>query len=111
MSVEAWLAANPDKAHAFKADNRIRDDLRVAAETHLEPIPTTMRLAELRRAGADAHRRMVRRAVASVVLLIVGGVGGWAARDGLSPPSTLGTMADATAAWRVFAHFVSVMRQ
>lgn len=102
--IEAWLAAHPDEARAVKSDMLIRASLRAAAEAQIEPIPTSMRLAELRRANADSNRAPWRRMAAAIVLLAIGGASGWAVRDGLTPVSTVGTMADATAAWRVFAN-------
>ncbi|MDZ4790323.1 MAG: anti-sigma factor [Hyphomicrobiales bacterium] len=102
--VEAWLAAHPGKAHTLDADRRIRATLRAAADALIEPVPASMRVAELRRATAVARGRLWRSAAAAVMLIMLGGSGGWVLRAALSPSSTVGTMTDATSAWRIFAN-------
>ncbi|MBC8051043.1 MAG: anti-sigma factor [Chitinophagales bacterium] len=102
--VEAWLAAHPGKAYTFDVDKRIRADLRDAADTLVEPVPASMRVAELRHSTAVARERLWRSAAAAIMFIMLGGAGGWVLRTALSPSSTVGTMADATAAWRIFAN-------
>lgn len=101
--VEAWLAAHPAQAQAVEADRRIRQTLRTVAAQQLEPIPAALRLEELRQRRASSKQSFARIA-AAVLLIAVGASSGWALRAYWEPPGGAGTMADATAAWRIFAN-------
>lgn len=102
--VKSWLAAHPAQAEAVDAHRRILASLRVEADALLEPIPADLRVRELRERKQGRTRTRMPYAAAAVVLLAIGGASGWAIRSSFEPLSTAGTMADATAAWRIFAN-------
>ena len=80
--LDSYLASHPDEAARVQADRTIRIALRerLAARAS-EPIPARLRtaaiLAETRRLRAA---RLV-QALAACLVLVVGGAGGWLARD------------------------------
>jgi anti-sigma factor RsiW len=81
-AVEAYLAANPDQRERIEQDGVVRQQLRQAfAEPIDELIPSRLRISRLQ---AERRRRTYSRlgaAAAALVLLIVGGLGGWVARN------------------------------
>jgi anti-sigma factor RsiW len=111
--VDAYLAAQPEVRTRLQRYVEQQDLLRAAfAEQTAGPTPTRLRVARLL---AEQRRRSYQRfarVAAAVVLLVAGGVGGWAARDVARPflPSANPAVsnartitADAIAAYRVFS--------
>ncbi len=81
-AVDSYLAANPDEAARLRRDREIRDELRLAwAADSYDPLPARLRMVRL----IDARRRRQQwrlgAAAAAVLLFVLGGLGGWAARD------------------------------
>jgi anti-sigma factor RsiW len=80
--VEGYLASRPEEAARVEADRAIRAGLRERLASKADdPVP-----ARLRAAAFVAERRRVRnarltRALAACLVLLVGGAGGWLARD------------------------------
>jgi anti-sigma factor RsiW len=113
-AVEAYLAAQPEEKARLQRHAEIREALSNAFAGQLEePTPNRLRVARI---IAGKRRRVYLRcgaAAAAVVLLVAGGIGGWAARDlGVGAPRPRQTAqaatereitADAVAAFRVFA--------
>jgi len=110
-AVGSYLAAHPEIRERLSQFAEQRQALRAAFGERAEgPIPTRLRLTRL---IAERQRRRGRRLAeiaAAILLVALGGIGGWTARDLMSPraspPSALaaGTiMADALAAHRTFA--------
>lgn len=111
--VDAYLAAQPEARARLQRYVEQQELLRAAfAEQTAGPIPARLRVTRLL---AEQRRRSYQRfarIAAAVVLVVAGGVGGWAARDVARPflPSTnpAGSnartiTADAIAAYRVFS--------
>jgi anti-sigma factor RsiW len=109
--VDAYLAAQPEARARLQRYAEQQQLLRTAfADETAGAIPTRLRVARL---VAEQRRRRYQRfarIAAAVVLVIAGGIGGWAARDVATPFSTNPTVsnartitADAIAAHRVFA--------
>ncbi|MBV8122346.1 MAG: anti-sigma factor [Alphaproteobacteria bacterium] len=113
--VEAYLAGQPEEKARLQRDAEIREALRGGFAGELEePIPNRLRVIRL---IAEKRRRLYWRygaAAAALVLLVLGGIGGWAARGlgvGLAQPSQTAQAAatereitaDALAAHRVFS--------
>jgi anti-sigma factor RsiW len=114
-AVDAYLAAHPGEKARLQHYAEQRQLLRDAfAAMTAEPIPVHLRVARL----LAEHRRrrywQLGAAAAAVVFLVVGGIGGWAARNwgiGLLPPNQSeqaaaterAITADALAAHRVFS--------
>jgi anti-sigma factor RsiW len=86
-AVERYLAEHPDVAQRIEAQARQRADLRDAlAPIAEEPLPPNLnldRLIEFRRRPSRAHWRNV---AAAVLLVAIGGAGGWLARDQAAVP-------------------------
>jgi len=106
--VETYLAAHPEERERLSQYAEQREALRAALGTASEtPMPTRLQishlLAEQRR---HLHRRLVQIA-ASIVLVFLGGIGGWAARD-LVPRLT--SSASATLASTVFDDAIAAHR-
>ena len=108
---DAYLAAHPDEQARFSEYAVQRQALREAfVEQFDEPIPSRLRVANLL---AQQHRRRLHwfgRVAAAVGLVVLGGIGGWAARDfgGPSGPLSPGSVArmitaDAITAHRIFS--------
>ena len=130
--VQAYLDQHPEIARRVAAEARQRGDLRAAfAAIAEEPVPATLSLAQLidRRSrivgggdpdgaaggaggnaprGIDGHYRPRRPAwqlaIAAVVLVGLGGLGGWAARGATRPGNGIAALAqEATDSYRVYA--------
>jgi anti-sigma factor RsiW len=113
-TVEAYLAAQPEEKARLQRHAEIREALSSAFAGQLEePIPNRLRVARI---IAGKRRRVYWQfgaAAAALVILVVGGIGGWAARDlgvgSLQPRQTAQAAtereitADALAAFRVFS--------
>ncbi len=109
--VDAYLAAHSEEQVRFSQYVAQRQALRAAfAEQAGEPVPARLRIANLR---ARQHRRRLRqlgRIAAAVGLILLGGIGGWAARDlpgplSLLPPGAVARMitANAITAYRTYS--------
>ncbi len=111
--VDAYLATQPEMRARLQRYVEQQGLLRAAfAEETATPIPARLRVARLL---AEQRRRSYQRfarIAAGVVLLVAGGIGGWAARDVATPffPSTNPAAsnartitADAIAAYKVFS--------
>jgi anti-sigma factor RsiW len=109
--VEAYLAAHPDERKRWSQYAEQQRALRNAFAAHCGgPIPSRLRVAHL---FAERRRRRYRQLAgiaAAILLLVIGGVGGWTARDVLpgltSSASALLASAvfdDAIAAHRTFS--------
>jgi anti-sigma factor RsiW len=113
-AVEAYLAAHPDEKARYERDAELRRALRAAWAAELdEPVPSGLRVARL---SAERRRRQywqVGAIAAALVLFVLGGIGGWTARNaGLGLMSSTRSAraatereitADALAAHRVFS--------
>lgn len=113
-AVESYLDAHPEESDRLRQYREQQQGLRTAlAADAAEPIPGNLRVARLL---ADRQRRRHWRlgaAAAAVVLLILGGIAGWAARNsgiGVLPPdqraqaaTERAITADALAAHQVFS--------
>ncbi|MXP65348.1 anti-sigma factor [Roseomonas sp. M0104] len=84
--VEAWLAAHPAEAARVEAYRRQRAALREAlAPVASEPVPPELNLARLLERRWPARPLPWRAAAAAVLLLGLGGAGGWWLRDAARP--------------------------
>jgi anti-sigma factor RsiW len=109
--VEAYLAAHPEEQARFSQYAQQRQALRAAfAAQASEPIPNRLRVAHLLAQQRRQGRRHLAQIAAAACLIVVGGIGGWAARDFTGPVSSLppGAVArmitaDAIAAYRTFS--------
>lgn len=117
-AVEAWLAEHPDAAARVEADRSQRDDLRARLAFKVEePIPSRLRIANIRAARRARSLSQLRAVAAAVALVALGGAGGWVAKDvagtgqGASS-SPVAFVSDAVGAYRTFvvevAHPVEV---
>jgi anti-sigma factor RsiW len=110
-AVGSYLAAHPEIRDRLSQYAEQRQALRAAFDERADgPIPTRLRLTRLIAERQRRQRRRFAEIAAAILLVAFGGIGGWSARDLMSPhaspPSTLavGTiMADALAAHRTFA--------
>jgi anti-sigma factor RsiW len=108
-AVRAYLAAHPEEEARFARYAEQRRELRAAfAGRADEAIPNRLRVAPLLVQRRRRQHRRLGEIAAAVCLIVLGGVGGWAARDaGLlsSSPATLASTitADAIAAHRTFS--------
>ena len=109
--VEAYLATHPEEQARFSQYAQQRQALRAAfAAQASEPIPNRLRIAHLLAQQRHQRRRHLAQIAAAACLIVVGGIGGWAARDFTGPVSSLppGAVArmitaDAIAAYRTFS--------
>ena len=108
--VDTYLAAHPEERERWSQYAEQREALRAAFGAQPGgPIPTRLQVSHLL-ARRRRHHRQLARIAAAVALLILGGVGGWTARDVL-PSLTLSASAilasavfdDAIAAHRTFS--------
>jgi anti-sigma factor RsiW len=108
---ETYLAAHPEERERLSQYAEQREALRVAFGAVSEtPAPTHLRVAYLLTEQRRRRRQQFTRIAASVVLLFLGGIGGWTARD-LVPRLTSSASAvlastvfdDAIAAHRTFS--------
>ncbi|MBS7701103.1 MULTISPECIES: anti-sigma factor [unclassified Chelatococcus] len=113
--VEDYLEANPDIRARVFLEQQHRNVLRGALQAKFaEPVPARLRVAAIRTARRQLWQRRAAGAAAALVLLAVGGVGGWLARGQSTAlaPGTTAVTRDAVAAYRTFvvevAHPVEV---
>ena len=105
VEVAAYLDDHPDVARRVAAFTGQRDLLRAAlAPIADEPLPAELNLARIieQRSWRPA---MARLAMAAMLLLSIGGLGGWAVRGTLeiSPGGLAALAAEATASYNVYA--------
>jgi anti-sigma factor RsiW len=109
--VDMYLAAHPEERERWSQYAEQREALRAAFGAQPGgPIPTRLQVSHLLARRRRRRHRQLARIAAAVALLILGGVGGWTARDVL-PSLTLSTSAmlasavfdDAIAAHRTFS--------
>ena len=109
--VDAYLAAHPEERVRFSQYAAHRQALRTAFAAQAdEPIPARQRVANLLAQQRRRRGRWFVEIAAAVCLIVLGGIGGWVARDltgplGSLPPGTMARMitADAIAAHRTFS--------
>ena len=109
--VEAHLAVHPEVEARFSEYAAQRQALREAfAEQTDRPVPMRLRVAHLLAQQRQRRRRQLAQIAAAIGLIVLGGIGGWAARDLTGPLSSLppGAVArmitaDAIAAHRTFS--------
>lgn len=118
----AYLDEHPEFKQQIAADRRIRDVLRAQlAAKATEPIPTRLRIANIRAARRSLWAGRWRAIAAALVLFGAGGTSGWLLAQIQHPPAsqpssdfarTASVAKDATAAYRTFvvevAHPVEV---
>jgi anti-sigma factor RsiW len=108
-AVLAYLAAHPEEEARFSRYAEQRRELRAAfAGGRPEPIPARLRIGHLLAQRRQRLQRRLGAIAAAVCLVVLGGVGGWTARDLSLPspsPTALASMitADAIAAHRTFS--------
>jgi anti-sigma factor RsiW len=109
--VDAYLAAHPEAEARFSQYAAQRQELRAAFFSQASgPIPDRLRVANLVAQKRHRRYRQLAQIAAAVGLIVLGGIGGWAARELTGPLSSLppGAVArmitaDAIAAHRTFA--------
>lgn len=111
--IDAYLAAHPEARDRLSQYAEQQQGLRAAfADQTAGPIPTRLRVARLVAEQRRHRYQRLARIAAAVVLVVAGGIGGWAARDAAPAffPSTNARgsnartiTADAIAAYRVFS--------
>src|SRR6516162_7384334 len=109
--VDAYLAAHPEVEARFSEYAAQREALRLAfASQASEPIPARLWIANILQERQRRRYRQLAQIAAAGSLLVLGGIGGWAARDlagplGPLPPGAVARMvtADAIAAHRTFS--------
>jgi len=110
-AVGTYFAAHPELRERWSQYAEQREELRAAfARSAEEPIPARLRIARLMAERRRQHHRQFARIAAAIVLLILGGIGGWGAHD-LLPVLTSSASAvlagsvldDAIAAHRTFS--------
>lgn len=117
-AVEQFLRAHPDIARDLERDRiltaQLRERLRFKAD---EPIPARLRISSIKQGIRSRRVSMLRNAVAAIAIFVVGGAGGWSAKDLLttspvSPVRSVRMADDAIAAYRTYvvevAHPVEV---
>ena len=111
QDVEAYLAAHPEVEARFSEYAAQRQALRAAYAAHADgTIPNRQRVTHLFAQKRRRRYRQLAQIAAAVGLIVLGGIGGWAARELTGPPSSLppGAVArmitaDAIAAHRTFS--------
>lgn len=110
-AVESYFAAHPEQRERWSQYAEQRRELRAAFAAMTEPqIPARLCPARLMAVRQNRRRWQLARIAAAVALLVVGGIGGWEARD-LMPALTSSASAvlassvfdDAIAAHRTFS--------
>lgn len=109
--VDAYLAAHPELRERWPQYAEQRQALRAAFAAQAEgPIPTRLRVAHLLAEQRRRRHSKLTRIAAAVGFIILGGIGGWTARDVVSvlTSSTAAALAstvfdDAIAAHRTFS--------
>jgi anti-sigma factor RsiW len=113
-AVEAYLAAHPEEEARRQQYSEQQQQLRTAYAAEVdEPIPSRLRVARLLAGQRRRRYWQLGAAAAAVVFLVLGGIGGWAARDWSARPSSSQSAraaateraitADALAAHQVFS--------
>ena len=118
VAVEAWLGDHPEAAARVEAERAHRDELRARlAFKAAEPIPSRLRVANIRAGRRERASSRLRAIASAVALVAVGGLGGWVAKDLFEAgpgagPSPVAFVSDAVGAYRTFvvevAHPVEV---
>jgi anti-sigma factor RsiW len=109
--VDAYLAAHPEEEARFSQYAQQRQALRTAFAAQAGgPIPNRLRVAHLVAQQRRRGRERLAQIAAALCLIVLGGIGGWAARDLTGPPSSSSPgavasviTADAIAAYRTFS--------
>ena len=109
--VDAYLGAHPEEEVRVSQYAQQRQALRTAFAAQASgPIPNRLRVAHLVAQQRRRGRRQLAQIAAVVCLIVLGGIGGWAARDltgalSSSPPGAVARMitADAITAHRTFS--------
>jgi anti-sigma factor RsiW len=109
--VDAYFAAYPEMEARFSDYAAQRQELRAAFVAQAGgPIPARLHVANLMERRQRRQYRLLAQIAAAVGLIVLGGVGGWAARDltgplNSLPPGAVARMitADAIAAHRTFS--------
>jgi anti-sigma factor RsiW len=109
--VDAYLAAQPELRTRLQQYVEQQESLRRAFDEETTgPIPGRLRIARLLAEQRRRRYQRFARIAAAVILIVAGGIGGWAARDAATaflPKTTAGDArtitADAIAAYRVFS--------
>jgi anti-sigma factor RsiW len=103
--VAAYLGDHPDVAKRVAAFSDQRDQLRAAlAPIAEEPLPAELNLSRIIENRAR-RPSLARWAMAAMLLLSIGGLGGWAVRGALqaSPEGLVALAQEATASYNVYA--------
>src|SRR5260370_11714287 len=103
--VAGYLGDHPDVAKRVDAFSDRRDQLRAAhAPIAAEPLPAELNLARIMQNRAR-RPSLVWWAMAAMLLLSIGGLGGWAVRGALqaSPGGLVALAQEATASYNVYA--------
>ena len=111
QDVEAYFAAHPEVEARFSEYAAQRQALRAAFAAQADgPIPNRLRVTHLLAQTRRRRYRQLAQIAAAVGLIVLGGIGGWAARELTGPLSSLppGAVArmitaDAIAAHRTFS--------
>jgi anti-sigma factor RsiW len=109
--VDAYLAAHPEEQARFAQYAEQRQALRAALFAQPDgPIPARLRVVNLRASLRRRRYHQLAQIAAAVALMVLGGIGGWAARELTGPLSSLppGAVArlitaDAITAYRTFS--------
>jgi anti-sigma factor RsiW len=81
-AVESYLASDPELAQKWSEYAEQREALRAAFDgQHAEPIPARLRVAPLLAELRSRRQRHLVRVAAAVLLVFLGGIGGWIARE------------------------------
>jgi len=81
-AVEVYLAAHPEERERWAQYAEQRGALRAAfAAQTATPIPSRLRIAHLLDERRRRHQRQFGRIAAAIAFLVLGGIGGWTARD------------------------------
>ena len=105
--VDAYLAAHPEEEARFSQYAQQRQELRTAFAAQASgPIPSRLRVAHLLAQQRRRRRRQLGQIAAAVCLIVLGGIGGWAARELMGPLSSLppGAVARIITADAIIAH-------
>src|SRR5271166_2667520 len=105
--VDAYLAAHPEEEARFSQYAQQRQALRTAFAAQASgPIPNRLRVAHLLAQQRRRGRRQLAQIAAALCLIVLGGIGGWAARDLTGPLSSLppGAVARMITAEAIAAH-------
>jgi anti-sigma factor RsiW len=106
IEVAGHLANHPELAQRVQSYRRQRGELRAAlAPVAEEPIPPELHLARMIKAHRTSRTARWQAAAAAVLILGIGGAGGWTLRSVFQPPRAgIGALAqEATDSYAVFA--------